>query len=75
MITDPEVFKAFGDVVSRVEQLSGTVETFTSLYSTISEAQTEEYVTKSPFQHDITLTDSQGYECDGDCQRSQQSRR
>jgi hypothetical protein len=49
MITDPEVFKAFGDVVSRVEQLSGTVETFTSLYSTISEAQTEEYVTKSPF--------------------------
>ncbi|EXK78807.1 hypothetical protein FOQG_16536 [Fusarium oxysporum f. sp. raphani 54005] len=42
MITDPEVFKAFGDVVSRVEQLSGTVETFTSLYSTISEAQTEE---------------------------------
>ncbi|RYC93703.1 hypothetical protein BFJ63_vAg3341 [Fusarium oxysporum f. sp. narcissi] len=42
MITDPDVFKAFGDVVSRVEQLSGTVETFTSLYSTISEAQTEE---------------------------------
>ncbi|KAJ4191925.1 transcription regulator gal80 [Fusarium falciforme] len=40
--TDPNAFKAFGEVVSRVEQLSGTAKTFTSLYSTISEAQTEE---------------------------------
>jgi hypothetical protein len=49
MITDPDAFKAFGEVVSRAEQLSGTVETFTSLYSTISEAQTEEYDNNSPF--------------------------
>ncbi|KAL6366067.1 hypothetical protein LRP88_00163 [Fusarium phalaenopsidis] len=42
MITDPNAFKAFGEVVSRVKQLSGTVETSTSLYSTISDAQTEE---------------------------------
>ena len=49
MITDPNAFKAFGEVVSRVEQLSGTVETFTSLYSGITEAQTEEYDTKQLF--------------------------
>lgn len=50
MISDAEAFKAFGEVISRAEQLSGTVETFTSLYSTISEAQTEEYDTNLPFR-------------------------
>ncbi|KAM5344035.1 hypothetical protein ACJ41O_012572 [Fusarium nematophilum] len=44
IITNTEAFAAFGTVIQRTQQLSGTIESFTSLYSTISQAQTEEAV-------------------------------
>ncbi|RSM15830.1 hypothetical protein CDV31_004772 [Fusarium ambrosium] len=54
IITDANAFKAFGDVIARAEQLSGSVETFTSLYSTISEAQTEEAMNALEILKDVS---------------------